>query len=390
MQLMNSKLASLLTAAAALSGPSLALAQESAEGTRVSYRYSDYDEDALSATPLDGSPQRYHIRTQQLTVGTPLAGGMLKAGLTSEVMSGSSPWFLLPDESGRPLQVMSGATIKESRQEVSLAWDRDQGGGNGYGFSASYSAENDYRATSIGAERRQALTDALTLGYGGSFSHDVIHPSDALIFDRIAQDQKNTTSAFISLAQVLDRSRVLQAGLQLTHSSGFLSDPYKRFYAGGRFLNDRRPDQRTQAAALLRYRHALTTADAALHADYRYAQDSWGVHSHTIDLAWYQSLGQDWKLIPGIRFYSQDAASFHAFFSDSQNPGRYYSGDYRLGDYGALSASLDLRKRFGEFELVIGIDRYRSSADYALGGSSGDDPGLVSFTQASVGFDFRF
>ena len=126
-----------------------------------------------------------------------------------------------------------------------------------------------------------------------------------------------------------------------------------------------------------------------MHADYRYAQDSWGVHSHTVEVAWYQSLGQDWKLVPGVRWYSQDAARFHAFFSDS-DPGRYYSGDYRLGDYGALSASLDLRKRFGRVEFVAAVSRYHSSADYALGGSNGDDPGLVSFTQASLGIDLRF
>lgn len=385
---MSQKLASLLAAAAALSSPVVATA--AGGDTQVSYRYNDYDEDALGDAPLDGSAERFHIRTQQLNVAHALnEQDQLRLGLTSELMSGASPWFLFPDSDGRPLQIMSGATIRESRQQVDLGWDRDGGGGNGFGVSAGYSDEDDYRAIYVGGERKQALTDALTLGYGASWSHDTIHPSDAPSFNRVLEEDKDTASLFVSLAQVLDRSRVVQAGLQITQSNGFLSDPYKRFYGGGNFFNDSRPDRRTQGALLLRYRHALTAADAALHADYRYAQDSWGVHSHTFELAWYQSLGADWKLVPGLRWYTQDAARFHAFFTEG-DPGEHFSSDYRLGDYGALSASLDLRKRFGRVEFVAAITRYHSSSDYALGGTDGDDPGLVSFTQASIGMDLRF
>ena len=242
---MGRKLASLLAAAAALSAPGPVSAESAASDTRVSYRYNDYDEDALSQAPLDGSAERYHIRTQQLNVAHALNDtDKLSLGLTSEIMSGASPWFLFPDENGRPLQIMSGATIRESRQQIDLAWDRDQGGGGGFGLSAGYSDEDDYRAIYFGGERRQALSDALTLGYGVSYSHDTIHPSDAPLFDRVLEEDKNTTSVFLSLAQILDRSRVVQAGLQITQSQGFLSDPYKRFYGGGDFLNDSRPDRR--------------------------------------------------------------------------------------------------------------------------------------------------
>ena len=36
----------------------------------------------------------------------------------SEAMSGSSPWFVLPGLDGDPVQVMSGATIADDRQEL--------------------------------------------------------------------------------------------------------------------------------------------------------------------------------------------------------------------------------------------------------------------------------
>lgn len=384
-------LAQLLAAAASLTGPALVLAETSdAHPTSISYRVSDYDEDALSPAPVDGSGQRYHVSKQQFDLRRTLdETDSLRVGVTREVMSGSSPWFNVPGDDGKPLQVMSGATIHDERHEVSAAWTHIGAQGSSLSVSASYSGEDDYRSSALGLEREQRMSDAWTLGYGASFSHDAIDPSQAAQYGRIDHASKNTASLFASLARVLDRDSVLQGGLQLTQSNGYLSDPYKLFYAGGPTLADTRPDQRTQAAVLLRYRRALIAADAALHLDYRYAQDSWGTSSHTLDLAWYQSLGQDWKLIPSLRYYSQDDARFYAAYSRSRSTaGRFHSSDYRLSAYGAWSAGLDVRKAFGAIELVFGIERYRSDADASLGGGSAA-PGLVRYNQAFAGFDYR-
>ena len=382
----------LLAATAALTG--VAHAQTPAaspSGTEISVRASDYDEDALGSTPLDGSDQRYGVRTQQFQLLTPLSDSdRLSVGLTHEVMSGSSPWFSFPDASGRPLQIMSGATIHEERQEIQAAWTRDGGGGRSVTLNASYSAEDDYHAVAVGGEWARPLTSALTLGLGGSYSHDLLDPTGAAEFNRIDSASKNTLSAFGSLSLVLDRSSVLQAGLQLTHGQGFLSDPYKRFYAGDRILADARPDVRTQGAALLRYRRAFADADAALHADYRYAQDSWGVRSHTFELQWYQTLGTDFRVIPGVRYYTQGAADFYAPFAAAGSVGRYHSSDYRLAAGGGVSASLDLRKSIGAWELVIGIERHRATSALGFGDARGEDPGRVSYTQMHAGFDYHF
>jgi hypothetical protein len=195
-------------------------------------------------------------------------------------------------------------------------------------------------------------------------------------------------SAFASLAWVLDRDSVLQTGVQLTRHSGFLSDPYKRIFVDGQFRNDARPDERAQSAWLLRYRRAFSALDAALHLDYRFAWDSWGLHSHTVDAAWYQELGHGWRVVPNLRYYSQSSARFYAPFVRNDDP-RYASSDYRLSAYGALSGGVNLRKRFGRWELNLGVDRYRSDSSYGLNGSD-DAPGLVSFTRVFAGFDYRF
>ncbi len=380
----------LLAATAALIGPAQAAAQsDSAGGTAISYRHGDYDEDRLKPAPLDGSDRRYRVRTEHFQLSTVLGDSdQLNVGLVHEAMSGSSPWFSFPDNDGDALQVMSGATIRDTRREVSVAWSRDRGEGSRLGASASYSAEDDYHAGALGFDWTRPLSAAVDLGLGASFSHDIIDPTDAAEFDRIDRAIKNSTSLFSSLTFVLDRSTQLQAGVQLTHASGYLSDPYKRYYAGDRILSDARPDQRTQTAFLLRWRRAFIEQDGALHLDYRLAGDSWGVRSHTVEASWYQSLPHDFRIVPGLRWYSQGAASFYAPFSAAGTVGRFHSSDYRLAANGSVSASFDVRQRIGAWEWVVGIERLRGHDAIGFGGES--DPGRVSYTQLQAGFDYHF
>jgi hypothetical protein len=360
--------------------------------TRVSYRFSEYDEDSLPASSVIGDGQRYRVLSQQLDFDTRLGSGSygLKVAATHEVMSGSSPWFVLPGVDGRPVQVLSGATIRDHRSALNVALTQNPGTSSNTTYSVSHSVERDYRATAVGAERSQALDPALTLGYGGSFSHDEIQPFDAALYNRIADATKNTVSAFASLAWVLNRSEVLQAGVQLNLQHGYLTDPYKLFSYGETVIAEQRPDRRVEAAGLLRYRRSFADIDASLHLDYRYAQDSWGLHSHTLEAAWYQGFGDGWRVIPGLRYYSQAAARFYAPFLVDPAGQRNYSSDYRLATFGAFSTSINVRKAIGRWEFSLGAERYHSAHGLALDGSNAGVPALVNFTRAWAGLDFGF
>ncbi len=389
----SASLSALLAAAAALLPTSHANAAAADEAdTHASYRFSEYDEDALPQAAVVGDGQRYRVLSQQLDLDTRLAGGSygLKLEATHEVMSGSSPWYVVPTPDHRIVQVLSGATIRDHRSALNVALTQSPGTSTNTTYSASYSAERDYRATAVGVERSQALDPALTLGYGGSFSHDEIQPTDAQLYDRIPYAIKNTTSAFASLAWVLNRSEVLQAGIQLNLENGYLSDPYKLFDYGGSAEPDRRPDQRVEAAGLLRYRRSFAQIDASLHLDYRYAQDSWGLHSHTLEASWYQGFGDAWRVIPALRYYSQAAARFYAPFFINPDGQHYYSSDYRLGTFGTISTSINVRKAIGRWEFSIGAERYHSARGLALDGSNAPVPALVNFTRAYAGLDFGF
>jgi len=382
---LSPSLAALMSAAAALTQPH---AQAAESDSHVGYRFNEYGEDSFDGAAV-GSTRRYEVYSQQFELDTRVGGGALDLNATHEVMSGSSPWYVLPGTDNRPIQVLSGATIREHRNELRGSYTLHPGTSDSTTFSASYSDERDYRATALGVERSFPLSNALTLGAGGSFSHDIIEPTDALLYDRVQHEEKNTGSVFGSVAWVMDKASVLQTGIQINRENGYLSDPYKLVSVGSDILPDKRPGARTEAAALLRYRHAFAHPDAALHLDYRYAQDSWGVVAHTFDAAWYQHLGDGWQLIPALRYYSQQAARFYQpFFAAGEH--RFETSDYRLGTFGAFSARLNLRKRIAHWEISAGVERYHASVNYALDGSDAAVPGVLSYTRGFVGVDYDF
>lgn len=387
----SSSLAALLGAAAALTGNVHAQsAVDSADDARASYRFNQYAEDSLDGRFI-GNAERYRVDSQQFELLTPLTDGRsLDLTATHEVMSGSSPWFVLRGDNNVPVQVLSGATIRDHRSELAAALTSGAGHGNNSTWSLSYSHERDYSATALGWQQSIPHGQAMTFGLGASVSHDIIEPTDAQLYDRIRHDEKNTVSGFGSVAWVLDRSSVLQTGVQLNFSAGYLSDPYKLVSAGDELLADNRPRRRSEGAWLLRYRRVFVGADAAVHLDYRFARDSWGVSAHTLEVGWYQRLDRDWYLIPALRYYAQHQARFYSPYFDVADADRFMSSDYRLGTFGAFSASLDLRKRFGNWELSIGMERYRAATDYAPGGGGLAVPGVVSYSLAMIGLDWHF
>ena len=388
-----------LIAAAAALDPMLAAAQDESTREGFSYRYQDYDEDALYEPNLGEDTSRYTVSTHQFRVAKDLdADTRLVAEGLSEAMSGSSPWFVLPGPAGEPLQVMSGATIEDDRHELGASLRRESdlptGAdevplGRAQTWRATWSDEDDYESVGLGYERERELDAQGTVAWGVSAAFDRIEPTDAELYGRVERERKRSYTAFGSYTRVLNRNAQLQAGLSLNHGRGFLSDPYKQVFVVNTLLPDTRPDSRTQAAAIVRYRHAVTPR-AALHLDYRLAHDDWGVLSHALEARWLHDLGHGFELAPGLRYYSQGAADFYAPFHTRTRGDGDYSSDYRLGEFGAWSASVALRKQWKDFTLVLGVERYESDSSTALGSTDVEVPALVDFTRFTLGFDYRY
>ncbi|MBT3425918.1 MAG: DUF3570 domain-containing protein [Gammaproteobacteria bacterium] len=345
----------------------------------TAYRESDQD----SGTVLAGSDQRYDINVNQFYLITPVGRNWSFAvDLSHESMSGASPWGTLAAVGADSQLVMSGATIEEARNELSLGATR-YFERSSFAVSLTRSKENDYEADALAVNAEWDFNDKLsTLALGLSYSSDELEPTDALMFGRVSSETKQSRSLSLGWTQVLSRSSVLQSGFSITDHRGYLSDPYK--------LRDIRPDQRLETAINVRYRHFIEPVNSSLHLDYRFYRDDFGIRSHTLRGAWYQNLTSQFQLIPSMRYYSQNQADFYVA---GDNYGLadtvFQSSDYRLSGFGALTFGLQGRFSRRDWSVSVNFERYLSSASYGLDASASEHPGLLQFNLLSLGFDIK-
>ena len=387
--------------AAALGLPGIAKSQSASQtsgGLRLDYHYSQYREGDLAAEKnINGiSEERFEIDSHRFRVLSPAGEDTeVQLDLALESMSGASPWYVVPGPAGRPVQVMSGATIQDRRKDVSLQTTR-RFDSNSATLRAGYSSEDDYRAVNAALEGAHETPDKLNTFSGGiGFSSDTLDPTDggsANYPTRLQHAERDSITAFAGYARVLSADSVIQTSLSYTRHQGFLADPYKQAYivnpAGT--VPDNRPRTRNQWTWLTRLRQFFSRTDSALHADYRYYRDDWNLSAHTVDLAWHQNLGAGWRLVPAARWYSQTASYFYAPFYDTARADGLASSDYRQSPYGALSASLGVNGEVAGWGLALRYQVYDSDADYSLQSVDTENPGLVDFNVVSLSIKKAF
>lgn len=384
-------LASLTAAALAL--PGLQARAEVRDETRIlSLRASQYQEaDVPEADRTASDGERYDISAFRLRAALPLFDSLrVTTDVGYETMSGASPWFVQPDSNGKPVQVMSGATIDEARADLSVD-TRYYTEKAEFAVVAGYSTENDYTAINGGLEMLYSFADQTSINLGVGYSDDKVEPTDGgseRFPTRITDATRDSANVVIGLTHVVNALTVVQGAFSFTRQTGYLSDPYKLALVDGVAVQDTRPDDRNQAAWSVRLRHRFPDAGASLHADYRFYSDSWKVESHTVELSWYQELGERWWLTPSLRYYSQSQAGFYRPYYPNETGDGLYSSDYRLSPYGAITLGLLLRHQFGEQAVSLSVEYYDSDASYALGKVDVANPGLVDFVMATLGIDF--
>ena len=229
------------------------------------------------------------------------------------------------------VDVVSSATQKGHFKETREQYDGGlvvHWGAWSLSAATSFSRENDYRSVTgtlgLGVELFQRNT-SLTLGYGFSDS-DVGRASDPL-FERDLDSHTVTAS----LTQVLSSNVVLQVGYFLGALSGYQGSPYRNVaIGGGTSAPESAPTWRLRQALVARVKASLSSS-WFLGADYRFYFDTWGIDSHTAELAlthepvrWFS-----WRLRD--RFYLQDGADFYQEVYDTRR--RYMTSDRELGPF---------------------------------------------------------
>lgn len=240
----------------------------------------------------------------------------------------------------------------------------------------------------------------------------------------ILHGKREDWATTLGLTQIINKNALVELGFGYTRSTGYMANPYKVMeilFVDPNQLTDitrdqslpinvltgevqafleQRPDVRNQWNLNTRYVQHIDNLDAALHFDYRFYHDDWGINSHTFELNWGQPVGESWLITPKVRYYSQSAANFYqpyllskqsfskiivnqdgipvfnddgsiqrTAFDRNQLPS-YFSSDQRLSGYGALSGGVTVSKKFTkDVSLEAGFEYYSHRGGLKIGGN---------------------
>ena len=344
------------------------------------------------------------------------------------------------------LQHVMGYASPEMRNQADfkLGYDWDNAAvdiGGGASIERDYLSRFGNLATRL--DFNQKLTTLnLGLSYTNSDTHATLNPDEAAYFVAVNQPDANISriammhmpgmtmtetlitgnrqdgAVTLALSQILNKNAVVNTGFAYTHSSGYLSNPYKQVmdfqldpnwrtdgFAPGAILpanaypgvqhsvNDvplleQRPGLRNQFNWDAGYRQFVEPLNAAAQLNYSFFHDDWGVNAHTFGGEWRQALGSSWSLTPHARYYSQSGAFFYTpYVLQNVNPGQasshasyaslagsYFSSDQRLSSYGAISGGITLAKQFARgLTMELGYEYYTHKGGLALDGGGTPD-----------------
>ncbi|MFK5895264.1 MAG: DUF3570 domain-containing protein [Pseudomonadota bacterium] len=372
---------------AALSLPAIAMQAQAAridEEIHTDFQLGHYSE----------SDQRMEIDIYEVSLSAPVGEKMsLNLGLIKDVISGASPMFNIKDADGNVKQILSGASIKEERNVVDLGMNYyfDQ---VDLGFSVGVSEEYDYLSEYMQTGLSWDLNNKMTTLFSSlSLAWDDIEPTGKNFTEKKKKQQLS-----MGLTQILSEKSLFSSNLSYSKDSGYLSDPYKSvFFTSSGLAADFRPDSRYKWSWLNRYIYSFAQFNhAALHFDYRFYHDSWDINAHTFEIKWHQPINQGWELVPRLRYYSQDAANFYQPYFNSVDNQDFYSSDYRMANFGAISMGLNITKELyqssstSKFDFRAGIEYYDRKASYQLGSGNSDNFADYDSYLMSVSIKYSF
>ena len=195
------------------------------------------------------------------------------------------------------------------------------------------SEENDFIAETISFGISQdVFGDLTTISMGYAHGDNIVGKTGDPLFSENSQ----TDNFNLSLAQVITKNLIMSAAFDVTTDAGFLNNPYRRvrYIDGATFsLQDEiYPSTRTSNALAIRGRYFLPYR-AALHAEFRTFNDSWGIKGNNIEIGYTHPFASNWTVEAHFRTYAQTKADFYSDlfpYIDAQN---FMARDKELSTY---------------------------------------------------------
>jgi hypothetical protein len=227
--------------------------------------------------------------------------------------------------SSASIDVMTTASpYKEERTQGSLAFDVLQGKTQ-YSVSYTLSDESDYTANTASFDLSQdVFGDLTTVSFGFSQGWDEVRKNGDDAFEETV-DRRNYR---FGLQQIVTPRLMAGLNYEVITDEGFLNNPYRsvRYLdetsaRGFSYQPELYPHTRTSNAVAINARYFLPYR-AAIHGEYRFYTDTWGIDANTVSLGYTHPWGKRWIFEAGYRWYDQSAADFYSDLfprADAQN-----------------------------------------------------------------------
>ena len=269
--------------------------------------------------------------------------------------------------------VTTASKYEEERKEKSVGIDYLHGK-NKMSLSYKVSKENDYDATSANFDISQDMFgDLTTITLGFSRGWDIVGKRNDPSF---AKDT-NRRNYRIGLSQIISKNMIMGASFETITDEGFLNNPYRsvRYIdtavpRGYSYQPEVYPNTHTSNALSFRAKYYLPYR-AALRAEVRLYQDSWGVVGQNLEVGYTHPLNDRWILDGHIRTYRQSKADFYSDLFPALNAQNFLARDKELSTFSNLT-------------LGFGV-----SYAIAQGGWHFIDRGSINLAYDLIQFDFQ-
>ncbi|MGL6223598.1 MAG: DUF3570 domain-containing protein [Steroidobacteraceae bacterium] len=245
--------------------------------------------------------------------------------------------------SSASIDVMTTASpYTEERTQGSLALDTLHGKTQ-YSVSYTLSDESDYTANTASLDVSHDLFgDLTTVSFGFSQGWDEVRKNGDNTFEETV-DRRNYR---FSLQQILTPQLMTGLNYEVITDEGFLNNPYRSV----RYLDDSSargfsfepevyPSTRTSNAIALNARYYLPYR-AAIHGEYRFYTDTWGIDASTASIGYTHPWGKRWIFEAGYRWYDQSSADFYSDLFPRANAQNFLARDKELSTFTSQMFSL--------------------------------------------------
>lgn len=220
-------------------------------------------------------------------------------------------------------------------------------------MSLSYtnSEENDFSANTFSFGISQDMFgDLTTISMGYAHGDNVVGKTGTPTFAETSQSDNFN----LSIAQVITKNLIMSSALDVTTDAGFLNNPYRKVRyvdTPTTFLleNEVYPKTRTSTAVALRARYFLPYR-AALHAEFRLFEDSWGIKGNNIELGYTHPFADDWIIEGHFRTYAQTQATFYKDLFPYSGAQNFLARDKELSTFNNSTIGFGISYEFAKGE----------------------------------------